>query len=60
MIYRQAKDLAGYALVTTKSANKLHAVEGPIGGELGLKLESRKSTVDVLIVDYEEKSPTEN
>jgi uncharacterized protein (TIGR03435 family) len=28
--------------------------------ELGLKLESRKSPLDMLIVDHAEKEPTEN
>jgi len=27
---------------------------------LGLKLEARKQTVDVLVIDHAEKSPTEN
>lgn len=133
--HRQMKELSGYALVPGKGENKLHAVEGPAGGEgsmtgnalvfeghqmpmsrladilsgvlkvpvldmtglnghydfkldmrpyitppqpgeppldltgiaiaavqseLGLKLESRKSNLEVLVVDHAEKAPTEN
>lgn len=133
--HRQKKDLPGYALMPGKGENKLHAVEGPAGGEgsmtgnalmfeghqmpmsrladilssalkvpvldmtgldghydfkldmrpyitppqpgdppldlvgiaiaavqseLGLKLESHKSNLEVLVVDHAEKVPTEN
>jgi len=35
-------------------------LEGAIQAQLGLKLESKKGMVDVLVIDHAEKVPTEN
>jgi uncharacterized protein (TIGR03435 family) len=35
-------------------------IEGAIQSQLGLKLESKKAPVEVLVIDHAEKSPTEN
>jgi uncharacterized protein (TIGR03435 family) len=44
----------------TEEAAKLMIIQEALAGELGLRAEIRKTTVEVVVIDHADKSPVEN